>query len=120
MPKSKQGGGEGLPRLLRRARERARLTPAQVAKELGIRRPAIYEMEKGTRRVSADELGTLSDIYNVNADWLLERAKSRPRDDRPELAAQALASMSRADLERLERAIRIIKEPRSPTVHMPG
>jgi len=90
------------------------------AEALEVRRPAISEIEHDKRKVSAEELGKLADLYGVSATWLLERASSAARDDRAELAAQVLAGMSDAQLDRLSAAIRIIRERRSPLLNMPG
>ena len=109
-----------MPTLLRAARRRAHLTPTQVSKKLGIRRSAIYEIERGTRRVSAEELDQFGELYRVSATWLLNRASSRARDDRAELAAQVLAGMSQSELDRLSQAIEIVQERRSPLLNMYG
>ncbi len=111
---------KGLPTLLRAARKRAGITTVQAAEELDVRRPAISEMENGKRKVSAEELATLADLYGVSATWLLKRASSAARDDRAELAAQALANMSDAQLDRLSVAIKIVRERRSSLLNMPG
>jgi transcriptional regulator with XRE-family HTH domain len=109
-----------LPTLLRAARRRAHLSPTQVAGELGIRRAAIYEIEAGTRSVSSEELHQLADLYRVSETWLMKRASSRARDDRAELASQVLAGMSREELDRLSRAIQIVRERRSRMLNLFG
>lgn len=109
-----------MPTLLRDARERAGITTVEAAEALDVRRPAISEIEHGKRRVSAEELGKLADLYGVSVTWLLERASSAARDDRAELAAQVLAGMSDAQLDRLTAAIRIVRERRSPGLNMQG
>lgn len=109
----------GLPRLLRDARRRAGITTVRAATVLGIRRPAIWEIESGKRRASAEELAKLADLYGVSVTWLLGRASTGAKDDRAALAAQVLANMSDAGLDRLEAAIRIVKERRSPLLNMP-
>ena len=111
---------KGLPTLLRDARERAGITTVEAAEALEVRRPAIWEIEHDKRKVSAEELGKLADLYGVSATWLLERASSAARDDRAELAAQVLAGMSDAQLDRLSAAIRIVRERRSPLLNTPG
>jgi len=111
---------KGLPTLLRAARERVGITTVEAAEALEVRRPAISEIEHGKRKVSAEELVKLADLYGVSATWLLERASSAARDDRAELAAQVLAGMSDAQLDRLSAAIRIVRERRSPLLNMPG
>ena len=111
---------KGLPTLLRDARKRAGITTVQAAEALDVRRPAISELEHGKRKVSAEELGKLADLYGVSVTWLLGRASNAARDDRAELAAQVLATMSDAQLDRLSAAIKIVRERRSPLLNMPG
>jgi len=78
--------------------------------------------EQGDRfsHPTAEELVKLADLYGVSATWLLERASSAARDDRAELAAQVLAGMSDAQLDRLSAAVRIVRERRSPGLNLPG
>ena len=75
-------------------------------------------MENGRRRVSAAELVQLADLYGVSESWLMERASSRARDDRAELAAQVLAGLTDPQLERLLDADPIVRERRSPMLKM--
>jgi transcriptional regulator with XRE-family HTH domain len=95
------------------AREAAGLTQGQVAKMLTVHRPTISEIEAGRRRVSADELIKLADIYGVSVDWItLERtAESDPADDRIMLAARQLSKMKDEDLDRLMTLIRMLRRP---------
>jgi transcriptional regulator with XRE-family HTH domain len=109
---------KGLPTLLQQARTRAGVTTVRAAKALGIRRAAIWEIENGRRTVSAAELFQLADLYGVSETWLMDRASSRARDDRAELAAQVLAGLTDTQLERLLEAIRIVRERRSPMLNM--
>lgn len=110
---------KGLPTLLRDARKRAGITTVTAAKALGIRRPAIWEMENGKRKVGAEELAKLADLYGVSVSWLHARKSSRARDDRAELAAQVLAGMTAAQLDLLIKAIQIVRERRSALLNMP-
>ncbi len=109
---------KGLPTLLREARMRAGVTTVRAAEALGIRRAAIWEMENGRRKVSAAELVQLAHLYRVSETWLMDRASSRARDDRAELAAQVLAGLTDPQLELLLDAIRIVRERRSPMLNM--
>lgn len=95
------------------------MSSAEVAIALDVRRPAISEMESGRRGCKATELSALADLYGVSETWLLGRRSSRAKDDRAELAANVLANLSSEALSRLEHAIRIIKERRSPSVNFP-
>jgi transcriptional regulator with XRE-family HTH domain len=88
---------------LRAARENAGLSQAQVAKMLNLHRPAISEVEAGNRRVSADELARLAEIYDVSVDWLARGSDegADPDRDRVELAARELLKLRREDLDRV-------------------
>lgn len=90
-------------RRLRLARENAGLTQTQAAKILDVRRPSIVEIEKGRRRVTADELRRFSDIYKVPLEWLAcaEQENSNEESDRIELAARELAKLRKEDLDRV-------------------
>jgi Zn-dependent peptidase ImmA (M78 family)/transcriptional regulator with XRE-family HTH domain len=65
-----------LPDRLREARLQAGLTQEQVADYLGIRRPAIAEVEAGKRAVKSDELVRLAEIYGKSLRWLVAGAES--------------------------------------------
>ena len=88
---------------LKEARRLAGLSQGQVAKMLGLHRPSVSEMEAGNRRVSADELARLAEIYDVSAAWLLGEAPETidPQDPRLQLAARELTKLKPDDLERL-------------------
>ena len=57
---------ETLAKRLRIARKQAGLSQGQVAQMLNLHRPTISEMEAGRRKVSAEELNQLSQIYDVD------------------------------------------------------
>ena len=54
-----------LPKRLRAAREAAGLSQGQVAKLMDMHRPSISEMEAGKRRITAEELARLADLYDT-------------------------------------------------------
>lgn len=56
---------------LRKAREYLNLTQEQVAKILHIGRDAILRIEKGTRKVSAEELNNFSRLYKISMDEIM-------------------------------------------------
>lgn len=88
---------------LREARELAGLSQGQVARLLGIHRPTVTEIEAGRRRVAAEELAQLADIYEVDASWLLG-SSAEPSDstaDRVKLAARELQKLTPNDLDRV-------------------
>ena len=88
---------------LKEARKLAGLSQGHVAKVLGLHRPSVTEMEAGNRRISADELAKLAEIYNVSGAWLLGGPLDSidARDPRLELAARELAKLKPEDLELL-------------------
>jgi Zn-dependent peptidase ImmA (M78 family)/transcriptional regulator with XRE-family HTH domain len=67
-------GTEPLPARLRAAREASGLTQAQAAAELGVSRPLLIAIERGTREVSPVELIKLADIYGRPVSELLRPA----------------------------------------------
>ena len=68
-----------------------------------IRRPGVVELEKGRRRLSAEEATKFAGIYKVGVAWLtcagIEVAD--PEDDKVELAAKELAKLRPDDLDRV-------------------
>ena len=56
---------------IKEARTELHLSQDYVAKFLGINRTAIVEIESGKRKVSADELGKFSELFQIPADELL-------------------------------------------------
>lgn len=88
---------------LRNAREAAGVSQGQVARLLGMHRPTISEIEAGNRRVSAEEIKTFAETYDVTVSWLLgESAEQLETDDpRLQLAARELSKLKSEDLDRL-------------------
>jgi transcriptional regulator with XRE-family HTH domain len=53
------------------ARLMAGLSQAKAAEKLNLQRPAISEIESGKRKVSAEEIIQIAEVYKVDASWLL-------------------------------------------------
>lgn len=100
-----------IPARLRAAREAAGLSQGQVAKLMNMHRPTISEMEAGKRRISADELAKLADLYDTKVAWLLGEAPERAEHDDPklQLAARELGKLKPDDLDRLLKLIAALK-----------
>ncbi|WP_099185439.1 helix-turn-helix domain-containing protein [Sphingobium fuliginis] len=100
-----------LPARLRAAREAAGLSQGQVAKLMNMHRPTISEMEAGNRRITADELAKLADLYDTKLTWLLGDAPERAATDDPklQLAARELSKLKPDDLDRLLKLIAAMK-----------
>jgi transcriptional regulator with XRE-family HTH domain len=101
---------------LKEARKLAGLSQGQVAKILGLHRPSVSEMEAGNRRVSADEIARLAQIYDVNVAWLLGEAPETidTQDPRLELAARELSKLKPDDLERLLKLLAAMRSDSTP------
>jgi transcriptional regulator with XRE-family HTH domain len=92
---------------IREARRSAGLSQGQVAKLMNLHRPTISEIEAGNRRVSAEELSTFADIFDVTVAWLVGEASETVETDDPriQLAARELMKLKPEDLERLMRLL---------------
>ena len=100
---------QGIAARLKLAREMAGLTQGQVASKLAWHRPTVSEIEAGRRRVPAEELKTLSEIYGVNVPWLMGEEEEDGISDRAKLAARQLDKLSDEDLDRLLLLIQSLK-----------
>ena len=102
---------------LKEARKLAGLSQGHVARMLGLHRPSVSEMEAGNRRVSADELARLAEIYDVNVAWLLGQAPESldAQDPRLELAARELSKLKPDDLEHLLRLLAAMRTDSTAT-----
>lgn len=57
--------------------DRSQFSQADIAKRMGIDRTAFSKIKNGTRKVSADELNKLSEIFGVSTDYLLGNTVSQ-------------------------------------------
>lgn len=105
------GKANSVPARLRAAREAAGLSQGQVSKMMGMHRPTISEMEAGNRRITAEELAKLADLYDTKITWLLGESADRASADDPklQLAARELGKLKPDDLDRLLKLIAALK-----------
>ena len=101
---------------LKEARKLAGLSQGHVARILGLHRPSVTEMEAGNRRVSADELARLAELYDVSVAWLLGESPETmdAQDPRLELAARELSKLKPDDLERLLKLLAAMRSNSTP------
>ena len=106
-----------IPERLKKGRKLAGLSQGQVAKMLGLHRPSVSEIESGNRRVSADELARLAEIYDVSVGWLLGETPDTldAQDPRLELAARELSKLKPDDLERLLKLLAAVQSEPAAT-----
>lgn len=64
-----------LGRKIKQLRDLTGITQGELAKRLKISRPTISQIEKGERRIPADELIKLAEIFNLDVNTLLELEK---------------------------------------------
>ncbi|WP_081888330.1 helix-turn-helix transcriptional regulator [Verrucomicrobium sp. BvORR034] len=100
-----------LARRLRSAREQSGLSQEVVASRLGLKRPAISEIEAGRRRVRADELALLSELYNVSMQWLT--TESNDNSTKLEIAARGLSKLRDDDLDKILELLNSLRAPDS-------
>lgn len=105
---------QGIASRLRLGREFAGLTQGQVAEFRGWHRPTVSEIEAGRRRVSADELASLAELYGVSVSWIVaEEAEHSLTNARARLAARELGKLNDEDLDRLLELIRSFRSSES-------
>jgi transcriptional regulator with XRE-family HTH domain len=112
MAKSKTDDLPGIGARLRQAREAAGLTQEQIAKLLGLPRPAISEMEGETRRVSVGELKQLAYRYKVSMEWLTGEPTSK--NDKVKIAARKLSALKDEDIDTVMRIVDSFSKGRRP------
>lgn len=100
-PRSKDLPGIGAR--LKESREAAGLTQEQVARLLGLPRPAISEMESEIRKVSAGELKQLAEHYKVSVQWLA--GEPVHGDEKIKMAARKLSSLRDEDIDTVMRIV---------------
>jgi transcriptional regulator with XRE-family HTH domain len=96
---------------LREARRLAGLTQGQVAKRMDIHRPTVSEIEAGNRRVSADELKQFAELYDVSMAYLTSETPGTLdlQDPRLELAARELQKLPSESLDKLLKALAVLR-----------
>ena len=80
-----------LDKKLARLRKREGLSQAEVSEELDVSRQAVTKWETGQSRPSTENLQSLSKLYNVPIEYLLDDSKDKPPsvEDRSKLGEQS-------------------------------
>lgn len=95
---------------IKEARTELHLSQDYVAKFLGVNRTAIVEIESGRRKVSADELGKFSELFQISADELLN---GRSTEMPVQMFARRFGALDEADQQEILNLIefkRMMKE----------
>lgn len=93
---------------IRDARVMAGLSQAQAAEKLNLQRPAISEIESGKRKVSAEEIIQLAELYRVDTSWLLLQNEQNDLN-LPEQVKFAARELNKLKPEEMNKVIDIIK-----------
>jgi transcriptional regulator with XRE-family HTH domain len=103
---------EGLNDRLKIAREGLHLSQDYVAKQLGLNRTAMVQIEAGNRKIAADELSGFSRLYGISVDELLNGSDaSKPKS----VFARSFFELDEADQREILNLIefkRMMKEQR--------
>jgi len=101
---------------IKEARHGAGLSQGQVAQLLNLHRPSVTEMETGNRKVSADEIQRLADIFDVSSSFLLGKSPDMLAVDDPkiQLAARELRKLEPEALDKLLRALAMLRNDNKP------
>ena len=83
---------------IKEARTELHLSQDYVAKFLGVNRTAIVEIESGKRKVSADELGKFSELFQIPADELLN---GRSTEMPVQMFARRFGALDEADQQEI-------------------
>ncbi|MEA5020498.1 MAG: helix-turn-helix transcriptional regulator [Gordonibacter sp.] len=83
---------------VRQARTELHLSQDYVARFLGIGRSAVAEIESNKRKISAEELGKLSDLFLIPADELLNGKKI---DMPAQVFARSFESLGESDQQEI-------------------
>ena len=95
---------------IKEARTELHLSQDYVAKFMGVNRTAIVEIESGKRKVSADELGKFSELFQIPADELLN---GRSTEMPVQMFARRFGALDEADQQEILNLIefkRMMKE----------
>jgi transcriptional regulator with XRE-family HTH domain len=94
---------------LREAREYLGLSQDDAAAALGISRPAITNIESGTRKVEAVELDKLAQLYGRPVQYFLTGDQPAASDARVEFLARAINGLSPKDIDEVSRFAEFLK-----------
>jgi transcriptional regulator with XRE-family HTH domain len=97
---------------LKEARVLAGLSQSLAADKLGLQRPAISEIESGRRKVSAEEIIQFSNLYKVDASWLLLQENEDEDNLSAEMkfAAREFAKLPKEEAQRLLKLMKILQK----------
>ncbi|MGJ7614115.1 MULTISPECIES: helix-turn-helix domain-containing protein [unclassified Variovorax] len=84
---------------LREAREYLNFSQEEVGIALGVSRPAVTNIESGSRKVESLELDKMARLYGRSVTYFLSGEEEVAVDEKVVFAARALSGLSGRDLE---------------------
>lgn len=95
---------------LKQAREYVGLSQDEVAAVLGVSRPAVSNMEAGTRKVEATELNKLARLYRKSLEFLMTGFEPMPSGpEQLAFLARAVNGLSQQDIDEVARFAEFLK-----------
>lgn len=88
---------------LREAREYLGMSQDEVATAVGISRPAVTNLEAGSRKVDSVELIELARLYGQSVDYFLHGTAPAGRSKQVEFLARKLDGLTNKDLDEVAR-----------------
>lgn len=97
---------------IRESREYMKLSQEEVAEALGISRPAVTNIEQGTRKVESAELERLARLFGCSADYLL--GAEIESQERTAFLARTFHGLSEKDLAEVAKFADFLRTSASP------
>lgn len=99
---------------IRQSREYVGMSQDEVALALGLSRPAVTNIESGTRKVEALELSKLASLFGITTESLLSGHQTVDRE-RVAFLARATQGLSDSDLDQLYRFTEYLRNSSKPS-----
>jgi transcriptional regulator with XRE-family HTH domain len=99
---------------IRQSREYVGMSQDEVALALGLSRPAVTNIESGTRKVEALELSKLASLFGITTEALLSGHQTIDRE-RVAFLARATQGLSDSDLDQLYRFTEYLRNSSKPS-----
>jgi len=100
---------------LREAREYLNFSQDEVAVVLGVSRPAVTNIEAGSRKVESLELDKLARLYGRSVTYFLSGEDEGAKDEKVAFAARTLHGLSGRDLEEVTRFANYLRNSSRPS-----
>lgn len=98
---------------IKEEREYLGLSQQEVASHIGVPRSAISLIESGARRVSAEELSRLAELFQTTMDSLLGRDDVTAESESVRIVARAAAALSATDRDEVLRFAQFLRTRKS-------